>query len=257
MNDRFDQLLQVLEEAEATSGLEPPYSTEGQAGMNACINGRRVEVLSRTISVLKKLLRERRQFYPDTTEGVGCTSDQDRGDKATVDCGMGLAPSEPNVGHALTTGGDVVNTAGQTATGSTQAPNTKHVAVPVHRHGSLSMPPGFLGMPHGTMSAAGVPNGLSGQPIFIALPMYMPPGQGVPSVDGQGQTAVPAPATDNVPGPKTGENVSDNVEVGKRWTILPPGVGFQSMVPLQMPQFVTQVLATDDGDEKPTHAVCA
>lgn len=243
MNDRFDQLLQVLEEAEATSGLEPPILTEGQAAMNACINGRRVEVLSRTISVLKKLLRERRQFSPDAKD-VGCTSNQGHGDKTMVDCG-----------HASTTGGDVVNT--EAATGSTQPPSTQHVAVPVHGHASLSVPPGFLGMPHGTMSAAGVPNGLSGQTIFIALPMYMPPGQGVPSVDGQAQTAVPAPATINASGPRAGENVGDNVEGAKKCAILPPSVGFQSMVPLQMPQFVTQVLATDDGDEKTTHAVCA
>lgn len=263
MNDRFDQLLRVLEEAEATSGLEPPIPTEGQAAMNACINGRRVEVLSRTIAVLKKLLRERRQFSLDSTQDVGCTSNQGHGDKTTVDCGMGSGLSEPKADRASTTGGNIVNTAA--ATGSTQTPSTQHVAVPVHGHASLSMPPGFVGvpqvgMPHGTMSAAGVPNGLPGQPIFIALPMYMPPGQGVPSVDGQGQTpvpAAPAPATDNAPGPRTGENVGDSVEGAKKWAILPPGVGFQSMVPLQMPQFVTQVLATDDGDEKPTHAVCA
>ncbi|CAM9932919.1 unnamed protein product, partial [Ectocarpus sp. 8 AP-2014] len=61
VNEKFDQLLQVLEEAEATSGLEPPAAKEGKTAAHACINGRRVEVLSRTIHVVKKLLRERRE----------------------------------------------------------------------------------------------------------------------------------------------------------------------------------------------------
>ena len=59
VNEKFEQLQQVLEEAESTSGLEPPVAPEGQTAANACINGRRVEVLSRTITVLNKMLRER------------------------------------------------------------------------------------------------------------------------------------------------------------------------------------------------------
>lgn len=285
MNERFEHLLQVLEEAESTSGLEPPAAADGQGAPNACINGRRVEVLSRTIIVLKKLLLERPNSSPNAAASVA----SEEGRICESHCGrvedlsqprpiLSAAPADPavlvsdNIGrHACPTTGNteagtlpqhphpmvpftlpaaavpagMVAAAGGSNLASTAA--LQHMAMPVSGHPPMSMPPGFARMPHS----------MSGQPIFIAVPMYMPPGQGMAPAEGSAKHQVPvaptavasAPGVSSKPGPvPTGANDA--------WA-MPHGAGFQSMMALQMPQFVTQALATKEDDEEPTHAVCA
>ena len=262
MNERFEQLLQVLETAEATSGLEPPPPAEGQAAGNACVNGRRVEVLSRTITVLKKLLNERSKsssVFPEDSHHLG---DDKAGDDAVV---SGL--TEARAGCVSTAGVADVNAGAVNA--STQASHMQHFALRLNGHTPLSMPTGFMGMPGmgippGVASAAGVSPGMSGQPLFIAVPVYMQPGQGVPSADNPGQasaTMMPAPASNVAPETGAGQQVDASAggahaPTAKEWKVS-SGVNFESIMPLPLPQFVTQVLAADEGDEKPTHAVCA
>lgn len=182
------------------------------------------------------------------------------------------------------------------------------------------MPPGAVSIPAGATghmaaaAAAGVtgmhPNmqGRHAQPFFIAVPMFMPPGQGMggtgsaASAEASGESAppvapvAPMPAVPSpVPPPaaavtvaaqpsaastsilaadekspcegKAGfvgaltpmagvPDVSTNVTLGKPSWPMPGGVGFPPMM-LQMPQFVTQALTAQDGDEKVTHAMCA
>ena len=138
-----------------------------------------------------------------------------------------------------------------------------------------------------------------GQPIFIAVPVYMPQGQGIGSPEGpvqagaggnasaaatqaaatqaQAQAATQAaapPAAAAAPAavapsaaaaPEVASSRAAPVKpessglttVGKEAWAMHPSIGFQSMMTLQMPQFVSQALSTEEGDEKPTHAVCA
>lgn len=285
----------MLEEAEATSGLEPPAAADGQAG-NACINGRRVEVLSRTISVVKKLLHDRRDSAlasPPPNPTLLLLGDPDssssaclEGDSSHVsDCSLvasdalAAATTTAAVPPACSPPAEAVATPLQAAGVATDsaAPPTMHMAMPLHgAHPSMVVSPGFAGMPGAAMSAAAAAaagmhhhhHGAPGQPIFIAVPMYMP-GQGVgggvesaaashvsmppvpPVLAGAATSASPAVVAPGGPVKPSGAGV------GKEAWALPPGMGLQSMMTLQMPHFVTQALSTEEGDEKPTHAVCA
>lgn len=307
MNEKFEQLLKVLEDAETTSGLEPPTSADGNASTNACINGRRVEVLSRTINVLKKLLRERLNPHPASTSapcspeegpterrnpeeemhlalsttGIPTTSVSDSAAGAKSSMGavdLESAAAVQNAQPAVSaTVGAPASTAAAASAPAVPALNraaVHHMAMPMSaHHPSMTVPPGF---------AASIPPGMSGQPIFIAVPMYMPPGQGMPPAESGAPLqqvqmrgiAAPAATDDGVDSCDGGDKVEGSCEplpapalaVAKvpsalagakdAWT-MSPGVNFQSMMALQMPQFVTQALSTDDDDEKPTHAVCA
>ncbi|CBJ30965.1 expressed unknown protein [Ectocarpus siliculosus] len=169
-----------------------------------------------------------------------------------------------------------------------------HVAMSVSgHHPSMMMAPGFTGVPgHSVPSPQhGIP-GHPGGPIFFAVPMYIPQGQGMPAAataataaaesaaQAPAATAVAAPslaataaaAADPAPTPvaeaaaaaaaAAAPGVVDATEAvpapsGKKTWAVPAGMGYQSMMTLQMPQFVTQALSGEEGNEKPTHAVCA
>lgn len=290
VNEKFEQLLQVLEQAEQTSGLELPSAAEGQTAANACINGRRVEVLSRTITVLKKLLAERsdspsssstttpeecrilddgRLVEDETLPGFNTTVPAPA--SSVLDCAASVCPSgdtseanaapnnPPSVDGVHPTAASEAAVTATAAAGSTPTPAAVyHMAVPMPGHPSASVPPGFAGMP------AGVHHGMSGQPIFIALPMYMPPGQGVASVETSAQAQAQAPSVSAGEAPATavvapggGSNPGSMPAAGKEAGPMPSGLAHQAMITLQMPHFVTQALSTEEGDEKPTHAVCA
>lgn len=294
----------MLEEAEATSGLEPPVAPEGQAG-NACINGRRVEVLSRTITVVKKLLRDRRGSsslcHPrDPTLSLevssSCLEDGDApAPTAAVSTAVSVSDYSLVASYASATTASSSSPCSEAATNPLQAAATAaaaaaaaakesaatptmRMAMPLHgAHPSMAIPPGFAGISGAAMSAAAAAgmhhqHGVPGQPIFIAVPVYMP-GQGMGGAGGATEGAAPhaslppasagpvcaaAGASTNAspaavaPGP-----VKPTAGVGKEAWGVPPGMGLQSLTTLQMPHFVTQALSTEEGDEKPTHAVCA
>lgn len=298
MNEKFEQLLQVLEEAEVTSGLEPPAAAEGQAAGSACINGRRVEVLSRTITVLKKLLRERRDACSSSSAGVAhgegsSLADSNGGGRAKREetlpvastaaaipagpasrCVASVCPAGPAEDSAACSSRPTKAPASMgAAAGSASIPTVvHHVALPVPGHPTMALPPGFAGLAGGM--SGGAPHGMPGhgQPIFIAVPMYMPPSQGMASIDMSTQTQAPTPAAASAmtatAAPATEASTvvaAPAADVGKpgvglagkeAWA-MPHGMAFQSMMALQMPQFVTQALSAEEGDEKPTHAMCA
>ncbi|CAN0485424.1 unnamed protein product [Ectocarpus sp. 12 AP-2014] len=337
VNEKFDQLLQVLEEAEATSGLEPPAAKEGKTAAHACINGRRVEVLSRTIQVVKKLLRERREalagvpppgddtlaavaagisngWQEETAEGPvldgGFRSEvvenntaplamETSAAAASAAAAAAAAASTRDVidsNEAAVEGSDAHAEAAVAATMVAAAPEgaaanhqalMHHVAMSVSgHHPSMMMAPGFTGVPgHPVPSPPhGIP-GHPGGPIFFAVPMYIPQGQGMPppaaataaaenaaqapaatAVAAPSLAATPAAAADPAPTPvaeaAVAPGVVDGTEAvpapsGKKTWAVPAGMGYQSMMTLQMPQFVTQALSGEEGSEKPTHAVCA
>ncbi|CAN0123036.1 unnamed protein product, partial [Ectocarpus sp. 13 AM-2016] len=334
VNEKFDQLLQVLEEAEATSGLEPPAAKEGKTAAHACINGRRVEVLSRTIQVVKKLLRERREALAgvpppgddtlaavatgisngwqeeETAEGPvldgGFRSEVEENNKTTpltmeTSAAAAAAPTRDVIdsNEAAVGGSDAHAEAAVASTMVAAAPEgaatnhqslMHHVAMSVSgHHPSVMMAPGFTGVPgHPVPSPPhGIP-GHPGGPIFFAVPMYIPQGQGIPppaaataattaaeiavqapaatSVAAPSLAATPAAAADLAPTPvaeaAVAPGVVDGTEAvpapsGKKTWAVPAGMGYQSMMTLQMPQFVTQALSGEEGSEEPTHAVCA
>ncbi|CAB1103787.1 unnamed protein product [Ectocarpus sp. CCAP 1310/34] len=336
VNEKFDQLLQVLEEAEATSGLEPPAAKDGKTAAHACINGRRVEVLSRTIQVVKKLLRERREalagvpppaddtlaavaagisngWQEETAEGPvldgGFRSEVEENNNTaplateTTAAAAAAAASTRDVidsNEAAAEGADAQAEAAIAATmvAAPEGAAAKHHSVMHHvamsvsgHHPSMMMAPGFTGVPgHPVPSPPhGIP-GHPGGPIFFAVPMYIPQGQGMPPVAAStattaaaehaaqvpAATAVAAPslaatsaaAADPAPTPMAeaaavaAPGVVDATEAvpapsGKKTWAVPAGMGYQSMMTLQMPQFVTQALSGEEGSEKPTHAVCA
>lgn len=361
MNEKFEQLLEVLEEAEATSGLEPPVPEDGQQ-TNACINGRRVEVLHRTICVLRKLLRDKRersytvpavddatpicskqplslpQQEPVTQPVYAsmCFASRDEHDDATVaaaapaiavsECvtakpspetssstaaAVGCATSGPpssksNTQPTEATTGQQQHPAAPSSSGhaprTSQAMPSLPAGFALAYHHGMAVPTGAVG----TTAAGHVPTmhpmpqhsnvqGRHPQPIFIAVPMFMPPGQGV----SPGSTAPVSTAAATISADASGEHtpadpsvaaltptvyVGDAKSAGEAkparcprptataattkgastdaassskgsWP-LPGALGFPPMMTLQMPQFVTQALATDDG-EKVTHAMCA
>lgn len=332
----------MLDEAEATSGLEPASAEEGKAGTtNACINGRRVEVLSRTIKILKKLLEEKRNALSGgatlaaaaAAPAGGCSgggptcgkeeNEEEEGpvlhsllekfsgeEKASLPAetaGASAPPGVPNcqgptaglsrsssseedpaAAAATAEGKDgfrLHEAPAAMATGSGTAnpppPLVHHMAMPVpggHHHAPIMMPPGYAGMsaPHGMP-------GHPGQPIFIAVPMYMPQGQsmaphapspGTAAESAVGQASPAAHSLSNLPGSAAAEASSTQAEAALRvaaenmkkamgatmakegWA-MPAGLGYPSMTTLQMPQFVTQALSSEEADETPTHAVCA
>lgn len=299
-----------MEDAEVTSGLEPPSTTEGGKAGHACINGRRVEVLSRTINVLKKLLKARRGSLAAAGVGVGAAFEEEEPvshslGSATAAFGQEGAASAAAPAVFDFPGGDSAASASLTslaanaaaeatgAAGGAHAQETRvaaaeaanpqavvhHMPMPMSgHHASLMMPPGFAGMP----GHHGMPPGQQGQPIFFAVPMYMPQGQGMPpsssAVEGaesapQALAAAAAPSLPAAPAalprsataanpPAPAVVVAETKEAvsmtppGKAAWAMPAGMGFQHMA-LQMPQFVTQALSSKEGDEKPTHAVCA
>lgn len=322
VNEKFDQLLQVLEEAEATSGLEPPAAKEGKTAAHACINGRRVEVLSRTIQVVKKLLQERREALAgvpppaaDTFAAVAGGSngwqEEETAEGLVLDGGF-RSEVEENSPPPLATetaapaasthdgidsneaAGEGVDAQAEAAVAASSATDgaaanhqalMHHVAMPVSgHHASMIMAPGFTGVPghHVPAPQNGIP-GHPGGPIFFAVPMYIPQGQGMPAaataavedaaqapaattVTAPSLAATPAAAAEPAPTPVAETAAAPGV-VGateavpapsdkKTWAV-PAGMGYQSMMTLQMPQFVTQALSAEEGNEKPTHAVCA
>lgn len=308
MNEQFDQLLRVLEDAEATSGLEPPPAKEGKTAAHACINGRRVEVLSRTIKVLKKLLQERRDSLageataaaaaagsPCAQEGPGPDGPQRAVEEETspsvvagaaaaaaalaVSDVYGSVPENARVASdAAVHEAPLLAAAAAAAAAAAMGPGAgvkinpsgvvQHMAVPLSgHHASMVMPPGFAGLSGHAMSAASRVPGHHGQPIFIAVPMYMPQGRGMPlhgvenAVQPPPTVAPPLPA----PVPKAiaaAQGAVEKVEPattapsGKGAWAMPAGMSYPSMA-LPTPQFVTQALSTEEPDEKPTHAVCA
>eukprot|EP00903_Cladosiphon_okamuranus_P020594 g18904.t1 len=310
VNEKFDQLMEVLEDAEVTSGLEPPASKEGGKAGPACINGRRVEVLSRTINIIKKLLQARRQSLAAAAAAAAAAGEEEEpvphspGNAAVDQEGASAAASavcdSPGGGSAPSasfTANAAANAAAEVADAACSAPEPEargaaetaaatpqavvhHVAMPMSgHHASLMMPPGFAGIqaPHGMPPGQhGLP-GHQGQPIFIAVPMYMPQGQGVTSSSSSAATAsdnaaqapasaAAAPLLPAVPAatPSAADAPSAVVAETKeavgmappvKWAI-PAGMGFPQMS-LQMPQFVAQALSAEEGDENPTHAVCA
>lgn len=183
VNEKFEQLLVVLEEAEATSGLASPVSEHGQLG--ACVNGRRVEVLSRTISILRTLLRERRKRSAGDTaaaapicfEHVPYTSPHRTSAEEEADVIGAPRPSAatfPSTGdsppmkhetcnalapsfHAASSphSSAVTSVLGVPAVASAAPPaappipsagTVQHVAIPVHQHphaAAMAIPPGF------------------------------------------------------------------------------------------------------------------
>ncbi|CAM9554593.1 unnamed protein product, partial [Hapterophycus canaliculatus] len=319
VNEKFEQLLQVLDDAEATSGLEPDNAEEGKPGTaNACINGRRVEVLSRTIKILKKLLEDKRNAIsggPTSATSGLCGGDGggDGGEEeeeeegpvlhsllerkliqeekppllagsAATAAAAGAGASPSGVPDGLGAKAPALVAAGSTSVSGAKTANPSptlvhHMTMPVpgHHHAPIMMPPGFPGMsaPHSMPSHPG-------QPIFIAVPMYMPQGQGMgpptPSLGTAaestvGQASPAGHSSSNLPGPAAADATATaeaalgaTVESMKRamaapltkegWAI-PAGMGYPSMTTLQMPQFVTQALSSEEGDEPPTHAVCA
>lgn len=330
VNEKFDQLLQVLEEAEATSGLEPPAAKEGKTAAHACINGRRVEVLSRTIQVVKKLLQERREalagvpppaddtlaavaagvsngWQEEAAEGPvldgGFRSEVEENNNTTplateTTAAAAAAASTHDVIDSKEAAAEGVDAQAEAAVAATMvaAPEgaaanhqalMHHVAMSVSgHHPSMMMAPGFTGVPgHPVPSPPhGIP-GHPGGPIFFAVPMYIPQGQGMPAaaaataaaenaaqapaataVAAPSLAATPAAAADPAPTPvaeaAAAPGVVDATEAvpapsGKKTWAVPAGMGYQSMMTLQMPQFVTQALSGEEGSEKPTHAMCA
>lgn len=281
VNEKFEQLMHVLEQAEATSGLEPPPPEEGQQ-VGACVNGRRVEVLSRTIWVLKKLLRDRRAANEPSS-----SSEQLREDEDAVVPTEALPPSTVtnflpahDIANMALPAPDTVAVGPSMASppaSDTPSGAALHMAMPVHGHPAMTMPPGFTmpaGMPAGMANMHNIPG--QPQPFFFAVPMYMGQGmgsssslaacssEGTTTPDGQGVPVPPsaaveagtaaaaaatgAPPAEAKPGMPSG--------VCKEPWAMPAGVGFPPMM-LQMPNFVTQALSAEKGDEKPTHAVCA
>ncbi|CAM9228527.1 unnamed protein product [Scytosiphon promiscuus] len=345
VNEKFEQLLEVLEDAEATSGLDLATAEEGKSvTANACINGRRVEVLSRTIKILKKLLEEKRDALsggPTSAatavggdgggcgggSGAACRKQEDDEEEGPVlhsllerkfadeekppllaagnppggvpEChrppaGRARTPfavEDPTAAASATEEKDGCNlhvheaqaSAMTSATGAgtaNPAPNLVHhmtMPVPGHHHAPIMMPPGFAGMsaPHGMP-------GHPGQPIFIAVPMYMPQGQGMgphtPSPAPASEAAVgqapPAAPSSSSLSSSAAANAAATPEAALRdmaggmkkamggslakeaWA-MPAGMGYPSMTTLQMPQFVAQALSSEEPDETPTHAVCA
>lgn len=287
VNEKFEQLLRVLEDAEGTSGLEPPSPEDGQQ-TSACVNGRRVEVLSRTIYVLKKLLHERRAGASRPCKVAAETEDPvkvaampapatiaespasgdstDGAARATLARDAGSCPTPV---QASVSGSGGVAAAASGVSGSAPAPAVQ-VSMPVHGHPAVMLPPGFA-MPGGLQTGlAGMPQNLSNQPIFIALPMYMP-GQGVGSGAAEASTTkapvhVPSPVTsaatssqeaaadEEKPTQSTSPLVSEGTakEGGSV-----PGMGFPPLMTVQMPQFVARALSGQEGVEKVTHAMCA
>ncbi|CAM9527733.1 unnamed protein product [Ectocarpus sp. 6 AP-2014] len=339
VNEKFDQLLQVLEEAEATSGLETPATKEGKTAAHACINGRRVEVLSHTIQVVKKLLQERHEALagvppPPAADALpavatgGSTGWQeeesaaegpvpDGGFRSEEENNNNPTPLATETAAASDATNDVIDSTEAAAEGidaqaeaavaatlvaapKGAAANAQalmhHVAMSVSgHHPSMIMAPGFTGVPGHPVPAPphGIP-GHPGGPIFFAVPMYMPQGPGMPASSATAATTVtaaaenaaqapaatavaapslaatPATAADPAPTPvaeaaapvAAAPGVVDATEAvpapsGKKTWAVPAGMGYQSMMTLQMPQFVTQALSAEEGNEKPTHAVCA
>ena len=331
MNQKFEQLLQVLEDAESTSGLEPPAAQEAKPA-HACINGRRVEVLSRTINVLKKLLQERRDSLAEAAAaGASCAENVAESGSggaagpeempallahgasstaAVAPAAYGSCGADPTgasfAGSATSDSSDAAaplasSSEAEAAAAATTIPSARvgaanaavvhHMAVPMSgHHAPMMMPPGFAGMPgHGMPTGAPNMPGHPGQPFFIAVPMYMPQGQGVPPASAAENTAAaaaqapaaaaattaasapsltavpstPAPAAHPAPemvaaAPAVAEMKKEaaSAPLGKEaWSLA--SMGYQSMMTLQMPQFVTQALSAEEGDESPTHAVCA
>lgn len=296
--------MEVLEDAEVTSGLEPPAPKDGGKAAHACINGRRVEVLSRTINILKKLLQARRESLAAAAAAGGGNAGA-AGEEEEKPALHGLESAAvgperpPDAPGSAVPGGDSESVsvaadaanaevtdvatletrvaAEAAATANNPQAVVHHMAMPMSgHHASLMMPPGFAGMsaPHGMPPGQHGMPGHQGQPIFIAVPMYMPQGQGVPppssslpsTVEGSlAQAPAAATVAPSTPAPtsaaatatvvaETKEAVGMNPPT-KAWA-MQPGMGFQPMT-LQMPQFVTQALAAEEGDENPTHAVCA
>lgn len=294
VNQQFDELLKVLEDAEATSGLEPPPAKEGKTAAHACINGRRVEVLSRTIKVLKKLLQERRDSRaggaaaveaadsPCAQESPGWDGSQRAVEEETPSLMVaGAAATAPAVSdvygsapenarfacdaaEAKDAGNPQVNetpvlaaAAVPGARAETTAPGVvHHMAMPLSgHHTSMMMPPGFAGMSGHAMSASNSMPGHRGQPIFIAVPMFMPQGQGMPPQGVESAAQAPAAVAPSQGVAEEAKPVT-TAPSGKETFAIPAGMNYQSMV-LPPPQFVTQALSTEGADEKPTHAVCA
>lgn len=306
-----------MEDAEATSGLEPPPAKEGKTAAHACINGRRVEVLSRTIKVLKKLLQEKRDSLAGeaaaaAAAGSPCAQEVSSWDGSqraveeetpppVVTGAAAAAPAPaPAVSDVFGSTAESVHFGGNAAVeakeecnphaleapklaaampgaGSEINPSSvvQRMAVPLSgHHASMMMPPGFAGMSGHAMSAPNAP-GHHGQPIFFAVPMFMPQGQGMPAqaqgVDNASlstptvATPLPAPVPTaaaatataaTAPGVVEKVEPSTTAPSGKEAWAMPAGMGYQTMV-LPTPQFVTQALSTEEADEKPTHAVCA
>lgn len=280
MNEKFEQLLRVLEQAETTSGLEPPIPEDGQQ-VGACVNGRRVEVLSRTIRVLTQLLSERSCASSTPSEVAVEQVETVWASPATASACIVESPTSQDASSHSTRASTVENVspmssaqasaaaAASLGVASTSANGssipTVHMGVPVHGGTAMVMPPGFA-LPHGLPTGApGAPPNPSSQPIFIAVPMYVP-GQGVLCA-GSETNPLPSPSQVQVVQPSAPPTqpaseelkeistpASSGSELAKEgWPT--PGVSFSPMI-LQMPQFVSRTLAAE-GDEKPTHAMCA
>lgn len=154
----------------------------------------------------------------------------------------------------------------------------------------MVLPQGFA-MPGGLQPMLpGIPQNMSNQPFFIAVPMYMPsqgvnpcgsetssPGapvqvsavqqtpqsteQQTPQSTAQQTVQQTAKVTQQVipeeskPTPAKALHGSD--ALGKEGLQVLGSAGVPQMMTLQVPQFVARALSGEDGTEKVTHAMCA
>ncbi|CAM9535088.1 unnamed protein product [Discosporangium mesarthrocarpum] len=290
VNEKFEQLLMVLEAAEASTGLCSASNSSGAPPpFPSSASMRRVEVLSRTITLIKKLVARRSQ-------GACPTSVQHQPQGATS------APEESPMAAPLTT----ASPSPFAVTPPLQLPTQplQSAGVPSSLQGGTTAvtsasPQQLLDLAAAAYSGAGPGQQLPGQPFFIAVPMFVPnPGTTAATVAAGGdvgpQIGVGAvnsvlggqmPATMPTSGPPDG-CVSKSEEGLEQPVSAPepnhmaealkaplpmagPGVlkglgiitseamAAVDVATLPLPPFVAQAISGTGEDEEVTHAVCA
>ncbi|CAM9640982.1 unnamed protein product [Choristocarpus tenellus] len=249
VNTKFEQLLVVLKAAEALAGMAPSSHDPNSVTPSSSAM-RRVEMLSRTIAVLKKFMAKQRS---------SCSSQQTPETQivgkelvAAHHTNVSVAPA-PATSQGWSAPSGTVTTQPTVAAGTPSAP------------GVTSYHPSPSRMP-----------GLQGQPFFIAVPMFMPNPAGVvssaacsapigtvtPNVVSRVEKNTPVPAlmTGFSPSPPRKASIpagSKHGGMNLSGAAAAVAAGFPPMMPVPMPQFAAQALTSDGDDEEPTHAVCA
>lgn len=297
----FDELLRVVKEAETTFSPDTPSPKKGKT-QDACINQRRVEILSGAMKLLKKLLKE---GHASPTAAAAAGARESKEEAGAIWDGLQTAVDQEETSALLAAGtAEAATVTSSVATGSDSRdagpPNTwyagdaakpnkpsdpdehktpeqgtaawaeagaatalHHMVFPGSSDHAAMVPPGFVGFLGKGIPPA--PDGMQGhvaQPIFVAVPMYVPQGQVMPkasAVEYAGQVSVSSnpPTAAALTGvthsvPTVGATVAE-----KR---APPGtevrMAYQPMMTLQMPHFVTQRISSK-GNDKSSRAACA